>query len=849
MSTAEERCSCLVARQDIALVAPSNAPGLSAVAYRIGRHGDFKRRLLAGLSAEAYGALAGLKTRADDDFTVALLDAFAAMADVLGFYQERIANESYLRTATERRSVLELARLTGYRPSPGVAAEVALAFTLEDAPGAAQPPVQEVVIPVGAQVRSVPGPDETAQTFETVEAITARYEWNALAPVTSEPQSINVGTEKIWVDGVDTRVRVGDGLLLRKKSDTDIDFCTVVSVIIDTTHGITCLNLSSKPRKDYELADSECFVFRQRAAVFGHNAPNPCLLNLSTLPKASDFYNLNNCQWNNFDSIDTRLELDGVYTGIADGSLCVLLCKNERAIHRVTGTADISAARFGLNQKLTGVALGVWEDLPKFTRRGTTVYLQSDQLSLSPKKPLPPNEKVSGSTVTVQGTLEPMPPAGQLGVLLEVDGKGGWAPRELIEIQSPPEPDGETTILKLTGSLTGSYVPANVRINLNIAQATHGETVHEILGSGDARIPHQRFMLKQPSLTYVPVDGTVGAESTLEVRVDDLLWKERESFAHAGPRDRVYTQSIADDGTVTLQFGDGVNGARLPSGQSNVRARYCKGIGLGGLVGAGQLSLLMTRPLGVKAVVNPQSAAGAEDPETLDTARTTAPTRVLTLDRAVSLKDYENYARTFPGIAKARADVHPNQPGTIFVTVAGAKGAGIPKDSDLAKRLSRALLAAGNPHLSIQVQSYRPVPFALAARIEVGPGYLKERVAAAVETALADAFSFENSVLGGRIWRSRVIALIQQAPGVAAVDMERFTRAATVVMPSPAAPSGSWDWNVHYMGLGPIRWSPRGPRDASLCRVGHPLASRLGRVRGHRFPLRHPRGPGTRPGG
>ena len=62
---------------------------------------------------------------------IALLDAWATVADVLTFYQERIANESYLRTATERVSLVHLAALIGYRPRPGVAAGAFLAFTLE----------------------------------------------------------------------------------------------------------------------------------------------------------------------------------------------------------------------------------------------------------------------------------------------------------------------------------------------------------------------------------------------------------------------------------------------------------------------------------------------------------------------------------------------------------------------------------------------------------------------------------------------------------------------------------------------------------------------------------------------
>jgi len=81
-----------------------------------------------------------------------------------------------------------------------------------------------------------------------------------------------------------------------------------------------------------------------------------------------------------------------------------------------------------------------------------------------------------------------------------------------------------------------------------------------------------------------------------------------------GPRDRVYTATTADDGKVTVQFGDGRNGARLPTGQNNVRARYRKGVGREGMVSAGQLSLLMARPLGVKSTVNPCQRRAARIP-------------------------------------------------------------------------------------------------------------------------------------------------------------------------------------------------------------------------------------------
>ena len=130
-----------------------NRAGLSAIAYRTGTHPSFKATMLAAISASPTAALAELRTRDDDDFTVGLIDAWAMALDVLTFYQERIATESYLRTATERVSVTELARLIGYQPRPGVAASTHLAFTLETATGAPE----EVTLAPGLRVQSVPG--------------------------------------------------------------------------------------------------------------------------------------------------------------------------------------------------------------------------------------------------------------------------------------------------------------------------------------------------------------------------------------------------------------------------------------------------------------------------------------------------------------------------------------------------------------------------------------------------------------------------------------------------------------------------------------------------------------------
>src|SRR5206468_4101116 len=83
---------------------------------------------------------------------------------------------SYLRTAKERLSVLELARLLGYELGPGVAASVALAFTVDGSPGAPG----RLTIDAGTRVQSVPGQNEVPQTFETSQPLDARAQWNEL---------------------------------------------------------------------------------------------------------------------------------------------------------------------------------------------------------------------------------------------------------------------------------------------------------------------------------------------------------------------------------------------------------------------------------------------------------------------------------------------------------------------------------------------------------------------------------------------------------------------------------------------------------------------------------------------
>src|SRR5258708_7919070 len=136
-------CFCCTGPEPLTPAVVWNRPGLPALRDRVGTHGSFLATMkdrLGSLTLDAVGAdgqtvqtyrpLTGLTARDTSDFSIALLDGWATLGDVLTFYQERITNEGYLRTATERRSVVELSRLVGYGPRSGVAASVFLSYTM-----------------------------------------------------------------------------------------------------------------------------------------------------------------------------------------------------------------------------------------------------------------------------------------------------------------------------------------------------------------------------------------------------------------------------------------------------------------------------------------------------------------------------------------------------------------------------------------------------------------------------------------------------------------------------------------------------------------------------------------------
>ncbi len=847
-------CACCAGRTPRTPMEVANRPGLSAIAYRVGSHGDFKESLIAGLSDYRRLALQRLNTRDDDDFSIALLDAWSVVADVLTFYQERIANEAYLRTATEPFSVVELARAVGYEPSPGVAASTYLAFTLEDTPGFAK-------IDERTKVQSLPGPGEKPQTFETVEQLEAKSAWNIVAHRRLVEQDVNVTATQIVLEGIDLNLRAGDAILIGKGGKMALH--RIEKARANEPQGKTTVDLGASDAGGKAVADG-VWVMRVCTGPFGHNAP-----------KKPD-YNARGAFLRKFSEWDLAVEeggqpaegdrvpqdklyLDATYDEIKNLSPVVVDRpavnrdgEFERLFLTITDVAAVARADYGLSARVTRLTLsGVWweamvSDIAHL--RQTTVYAQAQELTpaqVPDTKPVYDDEIDLAADGGVRGLPQGREVlfAGPRARVLVDDGlqellsaKGAQTSpgvgTTLFVISTTPDPDdaskriwrlqdehgstrkarcserqltfvaaaeddpvvGEAVVVEVDGAagdlqeslrlaqpLENAYDRARLTIYGNVALATHGETQKELLGSGDATASGQEFSLRQSPPTYVPAPTPSGGASTLSVRVDGVRWEEVDSFFAQGPRDRVYTTRRDEEGKLRVRFGDGRAGARLPTGLENVSATYRQGVGLEGQVRARQLSLLMTRPLGVKDVVNPIAATGAEDPEATKDSRRNAPLTVLTLDRVVSLKDYADFARGFGGIAKALATWTWNGDARgVFLTVASERGDDVIESGTLHSLRLEALRRAGDARVPLTISLCRKVPFKVAARVRIAsPKYEPETVIGAVRAALSAHFAFEARSFGQTVSRSEVVSVMQGIEGVVAVDLNSLYRGNT----------------------------------------------------------------------
>jgi hypothetical protein len=152
-----------------------------------------------------------------------------------------------------------------------------------------------------------------------------------------------------------------------------------------------------------------------------------------------------------------------------------------------------------------------------------------------------------------------------------------------------------------------------------------------------------------------------------------------------------------------------------------------------------------------------------------------APLTILTFDRIVSIKDYEDFSRTFPGIGKAKVRMLPARGFRIVHnTVAASDGMELDPESEMLKSLKTAIDRASNCLDRVEVSSFELKTFSLDAGILVDERYSGQKVLEEVRTVLSQEFSFDKRDLCQHVYGSEVVECMHRVEGVVAVDLNRM---------------------------------------------------------------------------
>ena len=543
------------------------------------------------------------------------------------------------------------------------------------------------------------------------------------------------------------------------------------------------------------------FVLRTSASLFGAAVPRLVRVTDGNVPPQDEW-----TEWHLERETTDGMFLDQLHSEITAGSYVLVRRMDDdepgQRLYTVRQATTAQRSAYGISGKTTHLQLddewwdarvpprGANEPNDMAVLRATQVWAQSVPLKLAEESieddvgSLPDDgggglrvelaalhqELASGRWVILQGERT------------DIEGVQGVQAAELMMVASLVHGydaqlagDRIHTTLQLATRSAYRYKRATLKVYGNVVRATHGETRNELLGSGDATQALQTFALKQPPLTFVSAPTAEGAASTLSVEVDGVKWHEAPSLAWLGPKDRGFVTRTDDEGTTRLVFGDGQHGARLPTGVQNLRAVYRNGIGAPGNVKARQISLLASRPLGVKEVINPLRASGGANREDRDLARENAPLAVAALDRLVSVQDHADFSRRFAGIAKASAlRTSDGRRELVLLTIAGVDDAPIDPAGDLMRNLTTALRELGDPDLPVRVLPRELLALVLSANVAILPDYEWEPVAAAIRAELLRRFGFGARALGQGVCTAEVIGAIQGVRGVSYVDLEAF---------------------------------------------------------------------------
>ena len=265
----------------------SNRPSLARIDYAA----DDLESLRARLRQRLPEALPGWNPRlaeGGEDYATVIVDLFSRLGAILAAHADQRMNESFLRTATLPRSLIDLCALVDYRLGNGASAIVLQAFVAK--------PGKSGTLPAGFQLNATPPASSTDRNdlvFETLAALEVHPERNELRLVGHDRSSrrlrlrASAGAAQdvmARMDGIYAGLRAGAPIVF----DDGGDLVAVALAAASEVAGATELRWAAgAPAADHDLAIADLTIrggARQQMRLAAAERADEIMLGQNTLP-------------------------------------------------------------------------------------------------------------------------------------------------------------------------------------------------------------------------------------------------------------------------------------------------------------------------------------------------------------------------------------------------------------------------------------------------------------------------------------------------------------------------------------------------------------------------------------
>ena len=317
------------------------------------------------------------------------------------------------------------------------------------------------------------------------------------------------------------------------------------------------------------------------------------------------------------------------------------------------------------------------------------------------------------------------------------------------------------------------------------ASSIQGELIQKEVTSDGAT--EQEYLLNDTSVE----NSASTANPTLRVIVDGTEWTKVSSFLYSNPTSEHFRIINEADSTVSVLFGDDVNG-KAPEAGSTIVIQYIRTDGADGNVTYSDSASITTVNSTIYdedgsavtvIVTHDASFLGGSDEETIEEIRYNAPRVFSTGDRAVTKDDFTSILENYSSVASAN----------VWGEREEADAAGTTADYEMLNKVKISLVLqsweTADSNFEDTLSTYLYTLSMIAVKYEyvdptfllviptltvkVNEGYSLSQTQADIEEELADQFLLgTTSKLGTRIKYSNVLSAIDALEGVSYISMD-----------------------------------------------------------------------------